>query len=353
MKTYLVSGGAGFIGSNFVRSIIKKSDIKVINIDNLTYAGSISTIKDLLKYSNHKFIKTDIGNIKKIKYILKKYKPDFVINFAAETHVDRSIDNPEIFIKTNILSFFNFINLIKEFFFKLNKRKKNNFRFIQVSTDEVYGSIKKGKALENSEISTSSPYSASKSSSEQIALSYYKTYKLPVIIPRSSNNYGQFQFPEKLIPLSIINALNEKKINIYGNGLQIRNWIHVDDNNDAIINLINKGKVGQIYNIGNNVETTNINIVKNICKILDEIIPRNNKQSYSKLINFVTDRPGHDKRYANSIKKIIRETKWRPKINLKNGLKMTVLWYLENKHWWKEIQKKKYKGERLGRVEFK
>ena len=203
------------------------------------------------------------------------------------------------------------------------------------------------------EISSSSPYSASKSSSEQIALSYYKTFKLPVIIPRSSNNYGPFQFPEKLVPLSIINALNEKKINVYGNGLQMRNWIHVDDNNDAVIELIRKGRIGQIYNIGNNIETVNIKIVKNICKILDDVIPRRNGKSYSELISFVSDRPGHDKRYANSIKKIKKETNWSPQIKLENGLKKTIQWYLENKSWWKEILKNKYTGKRLGKIDNK
>ena len=353
MKKYFVTGGAGFIGSNFIRSIIKKGKNKVINIDNLTYAGSISTINDLLKYKNHTFIKLDISNIKKIRNILKKFKPDYVVNFAAETHVDRSIDNPEPFIRTNILGFFNFINNVKDFYSKLEKKKKNSFRFIQISTDEVYGSIEKGKALETDEISSSSPYSASKSSSEQIALSYYKTFKLPVIIPRSSNNYGPFQFPEKLVPLSIINALNEKKINVYGNGLQMRNWIHVDDNNDAVIELIRKGRIGQIYNIGNNIETVNIKIVKNICKILDDVIPRRNGKSYSELISFVSDRPGHDKRYANSIKKIKKETNWSPQIKLENGLKKTIQWYLENKSWWKEILKNKYTGKRLGKIDNK
>tara|TARA_Y100000590_G_scaffold458247_1_gene612566 strand:+ start:91 stop:1149 length:1059 start_codon:yes stop_codon:yes gene_type:complete len=349
MKTYLVTGGAGFMGSNFVRSIIKEKDSRVINIDNLTYAGSLSTIKDLLPNKQHIFIKSDIGNLKKIRSILKKFKPDYIINFAAETHVDRSIDKPDIFIKTNILSFFNFLKNIKEYWEK-TKKKNSKFRFIQVSTDEVYGSIKTGKTSEDAAIRSSSPYSASKSSAEQIALAYYKTFNCPIIISRSSNNYGPFQFPEKLIPLSIINAINEKKINIYGNGLQIRNWIHVDDNNDAIIRIIKKGKIGQIYNVANNIEVTNIKIVRYICNILNEILPRKNKKSYVKLINFVKDRPGHDNRYAQSIKKIIKEISWKPSINLKNGLQKTVLWYLENTKWWKEIIKNKYSGQRLGKI---
>ena len=352
MKTYLVTGGAGFMGSNFIRPIIKEKGNKVINVDNLTYAGSLSTIKDLLSNKNHIFIKSDISNIKKIRNILKKFKPDYVVNFAAETHVDRSIDNPDIFIKTNILAFFNFINNVKEFWSKI-KKKKQKFRFILVSTDEVYGSLKSGKATEKYAIWSSSPYSASKASAEQIALSYYRTFKLPIIISRSSNNYGPYQFPEKLIPLSIINALNEKKINIYGNGLQIRNWIHVDDNNNAIIEIIKKGKLSNIYNIGHNNEITNVKVVKYICYILNEVLPRKNKKNYTNLINFVKDRPGHDRRYAQSIKKIKKETSWKPNINLKNGLKQTIFWYLENKEWWEEIIKNKYSGKRLGQIDKK
>ena len=350
MKTYLITGGAGFIGSNFVKFILNKGD-RVINIDALTYAGLKTIVNKYLSNKNHIFYKLDISNTKKIKSILKKYNPDYVINFAAETHVDRSIDNPEIFIKTNVLGFFNFINCVKDFWKTFSKKK--SFKFIQISTDEVYGSIEKGKALETDAIFSSSPYSASKASSDQIALSYYKTFKFPIIISRSSNNYGPLQFPEKLIPLSIINALYEKKINIYGNGLQIRNWIHVNDNNEAIMKIIKQGRLGQIYNIASNTELTNISIVKDICKILDQVVPRKNGKSYKKLINFAIDRPGHDKRYANSIKKINKETGWKPKINFKSGLKQTILWYLENKPWWKEIRDLKYKGERLGKIENK
>ena len=347
MTKYLITGGAGFMGSNFVRTTLQKKDY-VINIDSLTYAGSVENIRDLLNNKNHVFIKCDIGNKVKIKQILNKYKPDFIINFAAETHVDRSIDNPEAFIKTNIVAFFKFITVIKEYWMKLQKKKKSSFRLIQISTDEVYGDIKKGSSTENSKIFSSSPYSASKSSAEQLLLSFHRTYHLPIIITRSSNNYGPYQFPEKLIPLSLMNAISEKKINIYGNGKQIRNWIHVEDHNEGVIKIIKKGRVGNIYNLASNNSVTNIQLIFKMCELLDDILPRKNKKSYKKLISFVEDRPGHDQRYSQSINKIKKELKWKPKISLSDGLKRTILWYLENIKWYKNIQKNNYSGKRLG-----
>ena len=347
MTKYLIAGGAGFMGSNFVRTTLQRKDY-VLNIDSLTYAGSIENIRDLLNNKNHVFIKCDIGNKVKIKQILNKYKPDFIINFAAETHVDRSIDNPEAFIKTNIVAFFKFITVIKEYWKKLQKKEKSSFRLIQISTDEVYGDIKKGSSTENSKIFSSSPYSASKSSAEQLLLSFHRTYNLPIIITRSSNNYGPYQFPEKLIPLSLMNAISEKKINIYGNGKQIRNWIHVDDHNEGVVKIIKKGKIGNVYNLGSNNSVTNIQLIFKMCELLDDIFPRKNKKSYKNLINFVEDRPGHDQRYSQSINKIKQELKWKPKISLFDGLKRTILWYLENIKWYKNIQKNNYSGKRLG-----
>ena len=345
MKNVLICGGAGFIGSNFIRSLIK-NNYKIINLDLLTYAASPITLSDFTKKKNYTFIKGDIGDKKKLKLIFKKYKPVSVINFAAETHVDRSIDSPSEFINTNILGFFNLINYSMEYWKKI---KKKDFKFVQVSTDEVYGSVEKGSSIESSNIIPNSPYAASKSSADHLVFSFYKTYNFPAIIVRSSNNYGPYQFPEKLIPLIILNALENKNLPIYGNGKHIRNWIHVKDNVEALKKILIKGKVGNIYNIGGDKETNNIVLVKKICKILDKIKPRENKEKYESLIKFVIDRPGHDKRYSLNSNKIKKELKWKPKIDLNLGLKLTVDWYLKNQNWWLPIRKYKYKGERLGK----
>ena len=347
MLKFLITGGAGFMGSNFSRLLLDQGHY-VVNLDSLTYAASIKTIKDLKNQNNYQFIRCDINNSKKVRILLKKYQPNFVVNFAAETHVDRSIDNPKPFIKTNILGFFNLVNETKNFWDSLKKEKKKRFRFIQISTDEVYGDILKGSATEDYPIISSSPYSASKSSAEQIILSYFRTYKLPAIISRSSNNFGPYQFPEKLVPLSIINAIEKRKINIYGNGKQIRSWLFVDDHSKAILDLIQKGKVGDIYNIASKDELTNLNVVKKICTILDQSEVRSNNNSYSKLINFVEDRPGHDKRYSQNSNKLRKKTGWNEKIKFDEGLKITVDWYLNNKKWWKDIRRNLYQGHRLG-----
>ena len=344
MKTYFISGGAGFIGSNFIRSLLK-TNCKIVNLDLLTYAASLSTINEFKKNKNYSFVKGNILDKKKIKGIFKKYKPDMVINFAAETHVDRSIDEPKNFINTNILGVFNLLNNSLDYW---KSSIKKNFKFIQISTDEVYGSISKGKTNENSNLLPNSPYSASKTSADHLLLAYKKTYNFPSIILRPSNNYGPFQFPEKLIPLIIINALEEKKLPIYGNGKNVRNWLYVDDNVEAIRIAMTKGKIGDIYNIGGNIEISNIKLVKNICKILDRIKPRSNKKKYDKLITYVKDRPGHDLRYSLNSKKIKKETLWRPKVNLNYGLELTINWYIQNKSWWDPIRKFKYKGNRLG-----
>ena len=345
MKNILICGGSGFIGSNFIKLVIK-DNCKIINLDLLTYAASPKTLSELTKKNNYTFIKGDIGDKKKLKLIFKKYKPLLVINFAAETHVDRSIDSPNKFVNTNILGVFNLINHSMEYWKKI---KKKEFKFVQVSTDEVYGSVEKGSSTESSNIIPNSPYSASKSSADHLAFSFYKTYNFPAIIARSSNNYGPYQFPEKLIPLIILNALENKNLPIYGNGKHIRNWIHVEDNVEALKKILIKGKIGNIYNVGGDKEINNIVLVKKICKILDKIKPRENKEKYESLIRFVTDRPGHDKRYSLNSNKIKKELKWKPKIDLNLGLKLTVDWYLKNQNWWLPIRKFKYKGERLGK----
>ena len=345
-KTFLICGGAGFIGSHFIRSILKDKNI-IINFDLLTYAASQSTLSEFNMNKNYKFVKGNIGDKKKIGFVLKKYKPDVIINFAAETHVDRSIDNPNTFINTNILGVYNLLNNSLEYWNKIKKNKKK-FRFIQISTDEVYGSVNKGKSKELSLISPSSPYSASKASADHLIFSYFQTFNFPSLILRPSNNYGPYQFPEKLIPLIILNAIEEKKLPIYGTGKNIRNWLYIDDNINAIKKTMLRGKIGDFYNIGGQEEFSNIELVRSICRKLDVIKPRKNKKKYESLIVFVKDRPGHDLRYSLDSKKICNEINWKPKIKLSKGLELTIKWYLENKNWWNSIRKFKYKGERLG-----
>ena len=346
-KRILVCGGAGFIGSQYIRALLKKK-YKIFNLDLLTYAASLKNLLDFKKEKNYEFFKGDIGDKKKIKFILEKFKPDFIINFAAETHVDRSIDNPNTFIKTNILGVYNLLVNSLEYWNKIKKKKKR-FKFIQISTDEVYGSVEKGSSIESSNIIPNSPYAASKSSADHLVFSFYKTYNFPAIIVRSSNNYGPYQFPEKLIPLIILNALENKNLPIYGNGKHIRNWIHVEDNVEALKKILIKGKIGNIYNVGGDEEINNIVLVKKICKILDKVKPRENKEKYESLIRFVIDRPGHDKRYSLNSNKIKKKFKWKPKIDIDTGLKLTINWYLNNRNWWEPIRKYKYKGERLGK----
>jgi len=346
MKCFLVCGGAGFIGAYFVRSLLHDNH-KVINLDLLTYAATLQTLDEFKKYKNYKFIKGDIRDKKKIKNVFNSFKPDAVINFAAQTHVDRSIDNPDEFVTTNILGVFNLMNNSLNYWNSIKKNKQ--FKFIQVSTDEVYGSVIKGSSKEFSCLSPNSPYSASKTSADHLVLSYFKTFNFPYIILRPSNNYGPYQFPEKLIPLIILNAIEGKHLPIYGNGKNVRNWLYIEDNIDAIKKILFKGKIGNIYNIGGKEEITNISLVKNICKKLDKIRPKKNKKKYETLIRYVEDRPGHDQRYSLNSSKIKKEINWVPKTNLDCGLELTIKWYLENEDWWKTIRKFKYKGERLGK----
>lgn len=349
MSKIFVTGGAGFIGSNFVKSLLNDNH-NVINYDLLTYAASKDTLKEFSNTRNFKFIKGDISDKRKINKIFKIYKPDIVVNFAAETHVDRSIDSPEDFIKTNILGVFKLLDISYKYWKSINNiKKKKKFRFLQISTDEVYGSIKKGSASENTLLSPNSPYSASKSSADHIVYSYFKTYNFPSIITRSSNNYGPYQFPEKLIPLIIIKAIKGERLPIYGDGKQIRNWLYVNDNVQAIKKILSNGKLGNIYNVGGNVELTNLKLVQNICRILDKINPRKNNKKYEELIKFVADRPGHDKRYSLNSKKV-NKLSWKANTNINIGLELTIKWYLSNKNWWLKIKKTKYKGQRLGKI---
>jgi len=321
MKNILVTGGAGFIGSNFINHILgSKDDIYVVNLDKLTYAGNLENLKVSEKKENYVFIKGDIINDELVKYVFKNYNITHVVNFAAESHVDRSILGSEIFFRSNVLG----TSVLLE-----NARNFEVEKFIQISTDEVYGSLgSEGLFEESTPIHPNSPYAASKASADLISLAFHHTYNLPVVITRCSNNYGPFQFPEKLIPLMIINALNNKNLPVYGDGLNIRDWIYVLDHNKAVELVLEKGKPGEVYNIGASTEMKNIEIIKLILSHLDK--PEN-------LIEFVEDRPGHDRRYAINSNKIRQELGWQPEFQFSNALKETINWYKKNKLWWGRI----------------
>ena len=347
-KSIFITGSAGFIGSNFVMSLSNKQEFKnykIISLDKLNYAGSKKNLSNLRQNIKHFFIKGDITNKYLLSKILKKYKPIYIINFAAETHVDRSIRKSTDFIKTNIVGTHTLLEIAKSYFDNLNNYNKKKFRFINVSTDEVYGSLKINEKpfKENNRLKPNSPYSASKASSDLLVRAWWKTYKFPVITTNCSNNYGPYQFPEKLIPLCITNALKGKPLPIYGDGKQIRDWLHVSDHCNAIIQLMKKGKLGQSYNIGGSNEKTNISVVKKICQVLDKIRPLKNGRTYKSQIQFVKDRPGHDLRYAVNSSKIKLELGWKPKETFDSGIKKTVEWYLENFEWMEGVQNKEYK----------
>lgn len=331
MKTILVTGGAGFIGSNFVRHMLTTHpDYKIINVDALTYAGNLENLKDVVDNKNYIFIKADIRDREKIETIFDNYDIDFVVNFAAESHVDRSIEEPDVFLTTNIIGTQVLLDVAKKHW-KVNpddkycREYKPGVKFLQISTDEVYGALgKTGKFVETMPLKPNSPYSASKASADLIVRAYYQTYGMPINITRCSNNYGPYQFPEKLIPLMINNCLKEKDLPVYGDGMQVRDWLHVNDHCAAIDTVLHKGKEGEIYNIGGNNEKTNIEIVKLIVKTLGKS---------EKLIKHVKDRPGHDRRYAIDNTKITNQLGWKPKYTFEEGIKETIQWYLDNREW--------------------
>ena len=349
MKNILVTGGWGFIGSNFIHHLINKNDLShIVNLDKLTYAGNISNLSQVSN-SRHTLIEGDICDSDLVKSLFDKYEFESVIHFAAESHVDRSIDGPYNFIHTNIVGTLNLLEHSRSYF---SKTKNEDFRFLHVSTDEVYGSLDDGgKFLESTPYDPSSPYSASKAGSDHLVRAWNRTYELPTLITNCSNNYGPFQFPEKLIPLIIINCLNDKPLPVYGDGTNVRDWLFVKDHCNAISSVLNNGKIGQTYNIGGNNEIKNIDVVKTICSILDEVLPREDSRSYSELINFVKDRPGHDFRYAISAEKIKMELDWVPNESFDTGLRETIHWYLDNRSWWQPIQDKTYRQERLGVIQ--
>ncbi len=350
MKKYLITGGCGFIGSNFIHFLLKNGlSSQIVNLDKMTYAGNKDNLSSIEYDDNYHFIKGDICNQSTVRDILEKYNPDVLVHFAAESHVDRSIDGPAEFIQTNVVGTLNLLIESNQWLKELNRKTKDNFRFIHVSTDEVYGSLgEEGKFLETTPYDPSSPYSASKASSDHIVRSWFRTFDFPVIITNCSNNYGPYQFPEKLIPLMIINSLTGKDLPVYGTGMNIRDWLYVRDHCEAIQTVVDKGELGQTYNIGGNNEITNIQIVKNICSILDSEAPLKSGRSYSEKIIFVDDRPGHDFKYAIDASKIKNKLGWAPKESFETGIKKTILWYMKNQDWWEKIQKMIYKQERLG-----
>ena len=345
MKNVLITGGCGFIGSNFVKSLLATdTGYYPIILDSLTYAGNKNNL-DNLHNDSYAFIEGDICDKTLVTSLYEKYHFQGVFHFAAESHVDRSIDGPQTFINTNIIGTYNLLEISRLY----HNKQNSSFKFIHVSTDEVYGDLDDGGYFtEDTSYNPSSPYSASKASSDHLARAWHRTYGLPVVITNCSNNYGAFQFPEKLIPLMIINCLDSKPLPVYGDGNNIRDWLFVDDHCSAIKAVYENGAIGETYNVGGNNEIKNIDIVITICTILDDLQPSDNGKSYSELITFVKDRPGHDFRYAINAKKIQNELGWFPRESFETGIKKTVEWYLENENWWKKIQDERYNQERLG-----
>jgi len=350
MKIF-VTGGAGFIGGNFVLNQVLNENNEVLNFDKLTYAGNLDTLTDVIDHPKYQFIQGDICHRSTVNEALAQFKPDVIVHFAAESHVDRSIDGPFEFIQTNIIGTAVLLDEASHYYQTFSNEKKDEFRFLHVSTDEVYGSLNdEGYFTEKTAYDPSSPYSASKASSDHIVRAWHRTYGLPVIITNCSNNYGAYQFPEKLIPLMILNCLSEKGLPVYGKGENVRDWLYVADHCDAIYTVLSKGKLGETYNIGGNNEIKNIDIVKTICQKMDELSPRTGNAKYEDLITYVTDRPGHDFRYAIDASKILDELGWKPKESFTTGIDKTIRWYLENEAWWKAIQDNTYQQERLGVV---
>ncbi|MDR2980881.1 MAG: dTDP-glucose 4,6-dehydratase [Puniceicoccales bacterium] len=345
----LITGGAGFIGSNLVHHILATTDHTVLNLDALTYAGNLASLQDVASNPRYRFVLGDICDAEKLRKIFTEFKPDWVMHLAAESHVDRSIDGPGAFIQTNVVGTFNLLQCARAHFDSLDAESKGRFRFLHVSTDEVYGTLgETGYFTEKTAYDPHSPYSASKAASDHLARAWHDTFGIPVLVTNCSNNYGPYQFPEKLIPVVILKALRGDPIPVYGKGENIRDWLFVGDHAEALYTVISKGVIGKTYNIGGNNERKNIDLVQLLCGILDELRPRSDGKKYESLITFVTDRPGHDMRYAIDASKIKRELGWAPKQDHVSGFRKTVAWYLDNETWWQNILNGQYKLERLG-----
>jgi len=357
---FLVTGGAGFIGSAVIRHLINNTDHAVVNVDKLTYAGNLHSLESVSDSDRYAFEQIDICDADAVKRVYNEHQPDIIMHLAAESHVDRSIDGPGEFIQTNIVGTYTLLDQARDYWNSLEGEKKEQFRFHHISTDEVYGDLEGTDDLftETTPYAPSSPYSASKASSDHLVRAWQRTYGLPTLVTNCSNNYGPYHFPEKLIPLIILNALEGKPLPVYGKGDQIRDWLYVEDHARALVLVATKGEIAETYNIGGHNEKQNIDVVKTICKILDEKVPANNNlkakannpqlQHYEELVTFVTDRPGHDVRYAIDASKIARELGWEPEETFDTGLEKTVQWYLDNEAWWRAVQDGTYQRERLG-----
>jgi dTDP-glucose 4,6-dehydratase len=346
----LVTGGAGFIGSAVIRHIIQNTQHQVLNVDKLTYAGNLESLTSVDNNERYQFSQTDICDQVELEKIFQEFQPDAVMHLAAESHVDRSIDGPAAFIQTNIVGTYSLLEAARKYWLSLTVETKEAFRFHHISTDEVYGDLEGTTDLfiETTPYAPSSPYSASKASSDHLVRAWQRTYGLPTIVTNCSNNYGPYHFPEKLIPLVILNALDAKPLPIYGKGDQIRDWLFVEDHARALYQVVTEGVVGETYNIGGHNEKQNIEVVKTICKILDELKPQSTGQKYETLITFVKDRPGHDLRYAIDAAKIEKELGWTPQETFETGIRKTVEWYLNNLDWCRRVQDGSYQRERLG-----
>jgi dTDP-glucose 4,6-dehydratase len=350
MKKVLVTGGAGFIGSAVCRYLVKDKQVEVLNLDKLTYAGVPESLNEIDDSPLYHFAKMDICNKEGVGALFEDFQPDAVMHLAAESHVDRSIDGPATFIETNIVGTYTMLECAREYWSELPDDRKAAFRFHHISTDEVYGSLgEEGLFEETTSYDPRSPYSASKASSDHLVMAWYHTYGLPVVITNCSNNYGPYHFPEKLIPLVILNAMDEKALPIYGKGDNIRDWLYVEDHAKALVTVVEEGVLGETYNVGGRNERTNLEVVETICDILDDIKPRT-AGSYRDLITFVADRPGHDMRYAIDASKLETELGWKAEENFDTGIRKTVQWYIDNEWWWGPIREGRYTGERLGKA---
>lgn len=348
----LITGGAGFIGSAVIRHIINNTQNTVINLDKLTYAGNLESLNEVSADPRYFFEQVDICDKVELTRVLSHYQPDAVMHLAAESHVDRSIDGPAAFIETNVVGTYTLLEAVRAYWNDLEPKKKASFRFHHISTDEVYGDLEGTDDLftETTSYEPSSPYSASKASSDHLVRAWLRTYGLPTIVTNCSNNYGPYHFPEKLIPLMILNALDGKPLPVYGDGMQIRDWLYVEDHARALYKVVTEGEVGETYNIGGHNEKANIEVVKTICSLLEELVPNKPEgvSQYQDLITYVTDRPGHDVRYAIDASKIERELGWTPEESFETGIRKTVEWYLSNKQWWSRVLDGSYSMERLG-----
>lgn len=343
----LVTGGAGFIGSALVRHLVKNVGAEVLNVDKLTYAGNLASLKEIEGAANYQFLQADICDLQKMSEAMTSFMPDRIMHLAAESHVDRSISGAADFVQTNVIGTFSLLEAARHYWNNLSPARKEAFRFLHVSTDEVYGSLgDEGLFEEVTPYDPSSPYSASKAASDHLAIAWHRTYGLPVVVSNCSNNYGPYHFPEKLIPLIILNAMDGKPLPVYGNGVNIRDWLYVEDHACALDLIASRGRLGEKYNVGGRNERRNIDVVKRICSLMDELRPK--ATPHADLITYVADRPGHDARYAIDATKLERDLGWKAQENFDSGIERTVRWYLDNEWWWQPLRQGVYSGERLG-----